>query len=968
MSKSNGKIATLPSHADVDGLPKNPFGQLGLPLSDFDLRETAYDILVAVCRSSGASRPLTYVSSSNGRNTERSLSNSPSMASSAASKVKRALGLKSKKKISGSDPVEGQTRSSAGQGHQRKRSLGVGELMRIQMRVSEQSDSRVRRALLRVAAGQLGRKVESMVLPLELLQQFRSSDFSNQAEYEAWQKRNLEILKAGLLVHPHLPLDNAGVAAPARQLKQIILEASGKPMDTGKHSESMKILRNVVTALACRSFDGSVSEMCHWADGIPLNLSIYKILLESCFDVNDETSVIEEVDEVLELVKKTWTVLGVNQDLHNLCFAWVLFYQYVATGQTEPDLLLAAQKLLLELEKEMKTTDDSASWSMIASTLSLIMDWAESKLLSYHEFFYRGNIDAMQHVLTLGLSAAKMLQQDFSHEYYRKSINDVACNRVDSYVRSSLQRTYLQEKENLKSSRQSNKSQQTSVPMLSTLAQNITDLAFNEKEIYSPVLKQWHPLATGVAAATLHACYGNDLKHFISSISELNPSAVQVLIASERLEKDLVQMAVADTVDSDDGGKGLIQEMTPYESEAAIAKLVKSWIKTRVDRLKEWVQRNLQQEVWNPHANKERFAPSAVEVLRLMDETLEAFFLLPIPMHQVLVPELMGGLDKCLQNYVLKAKSGCGTKTDFVPALPALTRCTVNSKFGVFKKKDRSHMVSPKKPHVGTAEMESSFGTPQLCCRMNTMHLIRKELEVLRKRITFNLAKIGYNESSDVTNWSGIMFELSSAACVEGIQQLSEVTAYKIIFRDLSHVLWEHLYVGDISASRIDPFLQELEHNLEIVSATVHDRVRTRAITDIMRVSFEGFLLVLLAGGPSRAFTLQDASTIEEDFKALMDLFWSGGDGLPIDLITKFSTNTKEVIRLFHRDSENLIGQFKRVTAAKYGTDKSQLPLPPTSGQWSPTDPNTLLRILCHRNDEVASRFLKKTYSLPKKV
>ena len=64
--------------------------------------------------------------------------------------------------------------------------------------------------------------------------------------------------------------------------------------------------------------------------------------------------------------------------------------------------------------------------------------------------------------------------------------------------------------------------------------------------------------------------------------------------------------------------------------------------------------------MWNPKANRQGFAPSAVEVLRTIDETLEAFFLLPIPMHPDLLPGLMSGLDRCLQDYVLKAKSGSG--------------------------------------------------------------------------------------------------------------------------------------------------------------------------------------------------------------------------------------------------------------------------------------------------------------------
>ena len=122
-------------------------------------------------------------------------------------------------------------------------------------------------------------------------------------------------------------------------------------------------------------------------------------------------------------------------------------------------------------------------------------------------------------------------------------------------------------------------------------------MAFSEKAVYSPVLKEWHPLAAGVSVATLHSCYGNELKQFVDGISELTPDALQVLRAADKLEKDLVQIAVEDAVNSDDGGKSVIREMPPYEAEAVIVNLVKDWIKTRVDRLKEWVDRNLKLEV-----------------------------------------------------------------------------------------------------------------------------------------------------------------------------------------------------------------------------------------------------------------------------------------------------------------------------------------------------------------------------------
>ncbi|BFG17351.1 hypothetical protein CerSpe_036250 [Prunus speciosa] len=49
---------TMPVYP-VEDLP-NPFGELGPNLSDKELRETVYEILVGACRSSGA-KPLTYI-------------------------------------------------------------------------------------------------------------------------------------------------------------------------------------------------------------------------------------------------------------------------------------------------------------------------------------------------------------------------------------------------------------------------------------------------------------------------------------------------------------------------------------------------------------------------------------------------------------------------------------------------------------------------------------------------------------------------------------------------------------------------------------------------------------------------------------------------------------------------------------------------------------------------------------------
>ena len=141
---------------------QSPLGQLASQLTDSDLRLTAYDVFLAACRTS-SSKPLStsasfnsdspshYSPSQNHNHSPNSPALQRSLTSAAASKMKKALGLKSpgsssgSKKSPGSGPGSGQGKS--------KRPTTVGELMRIQMRVPETVDSRVRRALLRIGGG-----------------------------------------------------------------------------------------------------------------------------------------------------------------------------------------------------------------------------------------------------------------------------------------------------------------------------------------------------------------------------------------------------------------------------------------------------------------------------------------------------------------------------------------------------------------------------------------------------------------------------------------------------------------------------------------------------------------------------------------------------------------------------------------------------------------------------------------------
>lgn len=294
---------------------------------------------------------------------------------------------------------------------------------------------------------QMGRRAETIILPLELLRHLKPSEFTDANEYHLWQKRQLKILEAGLLLHPSIALDKSNTFA--MRLREIIRGCESKPIDTGKNSDTMRTLCNSVVSLSWRSANGIPTDVCHWADGFPLNIHIYVALLQSIFDVRDETLVLDEVDELLELMKKTWSTLGITRPVHNICFTWALFQQYVVTAQLEPDLLCAAHAMLAEVANDAKKPDREAVYvKLLSSVLSSMQGWAEKRLLHYHDYFQRGTVGQVENLLPLALSASKILGEDVTiTEGAGKNEGDVLVvdssgDRVDYYIRCSVRNAF----------------------------------------------------------------------------------------------------------------------------------------------------------------------------------------------------------------------------------------------------------------------------------------------------------------------------------------------------------------------------------------------------------------------------------------------------------------------------------------------------------------------------------------------
>lgn len=292
----------------------------------------------------------------------------------------------------------------------------------------------------------MGRRAETIILPLELLRHLKPSEFNTPAEYHHWQKRQLKLLEAGLLHHPSIPLEKSNEFA--LRFTEIINSTETKPLDTSKNSETLRTLCNCIVSLAWRTPDGSPTDICHWADGYPLNIHIYTALLHAIFDLKDDTLVLDEVDELLELMKKTWTTLGINRAIHNLCFTWILFEQYVVTGQVEGDLLGASLAMLAEVANDAKKVDREPMYvKMLGWTLASMKKWCENRLLDYHGNFEKGKLGLMESILPMVFSATKILEEDVpGYADAAKEKGDIASdltgNRADLYIRSSMRNAF----------------------------------------------------------------------------------------------------------------------------------------------------------------------------------------------------------------------------------------------------------------------------------------------------------------------------------------------------------------------------------------------------------------------------------------------------------------------------------------------------------------------------------------------
>ncbi|XP_019185195.1 PREDICTED: uncharacterized protein LOC109180165 [Ipomoea nil] len=919
----------------VPGLPSFATG-----ISDDDLRETAYEILLAAAGASGG-----LIVPSKEKKKDRK------------SKLMQKLGR--------SKSEHGAARSQRSHGL-----VSLLETMRVQMEISEAMDIRTREGLLNAMVGKVGKRMDTLLIPLELLCCISRTQFSDKKAYIKWQKRQLNMLEEGLVNHPAVGFGESGRKAnELRALLAKIEESESLPPPAAdlQRSECLRSLREVAIPLAERPARGDLTgEVCHWADGYHLNVKLYEKLLLSIFDVLDEGKLTEEVEEILELFKSTWRILGITETIHYTCYAWVLCRQFVITSE-QGILLHAIEQLkkiplkeqrgpqerihLKSLQSRIESEKGYQELSFLQSFLLPVKKWADKQLEDYHLCYAEGSA-LMEATVVVAILARRLLLEEPG--LAMQAIPDTDSEQIEFYISSSTKYAFarmLQDVETL--------SDATHEHPLALLAEQTKKLLQKDRTIYMPILIQRHHNAAAVSASLVHKLYGVKLKPFLDSAEHLSEDIVAVFPAADSLEQYIIEIIVQTCEEG--AADAYCRKLNLYKIETISSTLVLRWVNSQLGRILSWVERAVQQEDWVPVSPQQRYGSSIIEVYRIVEETVDQLFALRVPMRSAELNSLIRGIDNAFQLYAQHVVSKLANKEDIVPPIPILTRYSREHGIKAFVKKElRDSKLSESRKFSDV----NILATSTLCIQLNTLHYAISQLTKLEDSIWEQWSKIKPHDkittkkSTDVTKSSvqKNTFDGSRKDINAAIDQICEFTGTKIIFWDLREPFIDNLYKPTAAQSRFEALMDTLDAVLSELCGVIMEPLRDRVVTGLLQASLDGLLRVILDGGPSRIFYPSDAKLLEEDLEILKEFYISGGDGLPRGVVENQVAHLREVVKLHGYETRELIEDLKSASEVEMQGGRSKLG----------ADTKTLLRILCHRGDSEASQFVKKQFKIPK--
>ncbi|KFM27238.1 hypothetical protein F751_4508 [Auxenochlorella protothecoides] len=638
---------------------------------------------------------------------------------------------------------------------------------------------------------------------------------------------------------------------------------------------------------------------------------------------------VAESDELVGLLRaRVWPALGITPELHLALYAWVHFRQFVLSGEgrllDSANTIVKALPVLGGAGAGEASGGDGADTASNGATGNAVSSTGNTPTSS-RQATPRAPDSAAAASQVLGCLSEAVL--GLLRDYHGSVGSQTAMARLLALLQGveralgtlgglpSLLRGAVRSSVRAEFGRRraaAARGAAGEAAAAAALAASAIELLRTELRAYSPLLLPVEPRARGVAARALQDAFGAAFLPWVVGVSVLDKVTLEALRLGVALEEFLKKEA------REDPGE-------PWDLQARINPLLYQWVEGQASMLRGWITRILASEDWQRHGRQPgrgaRRVGSTTEAVKAATDTLEGLFDLGIsPLPTGVLRCLVDGVDGALGAYAAGVRASLPSVATLRPPRPALTRY----------KREVVAAAQEAEAADGRVGLESLSWVPPVS---------RAEAEGVL-----------------ATPWDALLLRANAAAAL--LDALDELERLVLDRWQAGTPRGGRLYRFHVQAARLGGVLQEVDRVLGTLCAGAHDALPALLARALCAELLDALAFVLLDGGPLRLFVPGDVDALEADLTALQALFHAEADGLELDEVESASAPLSAILDAMALDTDVLIANYKQALALP------ARPLATTQHGAAPApapalDPDVLLRVLCHRAEHAASKFLK---------
>ena len=404
-----------------------------------------------------------------------------------------------------------------------------------------------------------------------------------------------------------------------------------------------------------------------------MRVRLWEILLCALLESYEDDIYIDDMSRIKPLLlERLAPRLQISPALHDACFTWIHFRELHATQF--PGLTQLVKNLLTTMASNDPAVEELDR--MYVAEISRVCYRAMTDvMMDYHTKLPQSEVVAG--MVEVFLTLTDMMSTS-------KKLHPKLTDCIESSCTKAFKRELAKERD----------SQKDSYAQLRDLARATQALYETELLKYTGAMAPHCPVAAGVAAKTLHECYGQELKPVLYRLDAIPDQVVQMLKAADELEAVLL-------LDSDEEGS-ISSSIVPWNVMEAIGDLLANWVETQLHKIKEWRERLSHEETWQPQSEQVPVASSALELKRLLGESITLAFSLDLTFPPELVDLFVAGVARNLEEYsnttMNDIRGEDGSKL-LVPKVPEMTRYKRELAESAVQKEQRSLDAKPNRRH-----------------------------------------------------------------------------------------------------------------------------------------------------------------------------------------------------------------------------------------------------------------------------